>query len=304
MPELPEVETIARELRPLVSGALISDVWFDWPNQIKHPPPAAFPGAVRGRTILGVERRAKWLVLELSGAAVLAVQVKMTGQLYVLPASAPRDRHVHATFTFADGRELRLRDTRKFARLGLFRRDEAGRLLGADEAAELFAGFGPEPLDPDFRAADLRARLARRRGRLKTLLMDQSFLAGVGNIYADEALWRARLHPLRSAARLNADQARRLYHALRAVLAEAIERRGSSVDDYLPPQGPGTMQRFLNVYGRTGKPCPRCGRPVRRIVLNARSTHFCSWCQRLPARDRQRASPPAKERLSAPPTSG
>jgi formamidopyrimidine-DNA glycosylase len=217
---------------------------------------------------------------------VLAIQVKMTGQLTVVPASEPRDRHVHATLTFTDGRQLRLRDTRKFARLGVFRRDEAGRLLGADEAAELFAGFGPEPLDPAFTASAMRARLARRKGRLKTLLMDQAFVAGVGNIYADEALWRARLHPLRSAAGLNADQARRLHRAVREVLAEAIERRGSSVDDYLPPQGPGTMQRFLNVYGRQGKACPRCGRPVRRVVINARSTHFCSWCQRLPLAER------------------
>jgi formamidopyrimidine-DNA glycosylase len=286
MPELPEVETIARELRPLVSDAAISDVWFDWPNQIKHPAPASFAAALVGRTVVGVERRAKWLVFELSESAVLAIQVKMTGQLTVVPASEPRDRHVHATFTFSDGRQLRLRDTRKFARLGVFRRDEAGRLLGADEAAELFAGFGPEPLDPAFTASAMRARLARRKGRLKTLLMDQAFVAGVGNIYADEALWRARLHPLRSAAGLNADQARRLHRAVREVLAEAIERRGSSVDDYLPPQGPGTMQRFLNVYGRQGKACPRCGRPVRRVVINARSTHFCSWCQRLPLAER------------------
>ena len=286
MPELPEVETIARELRPLVSDAAISDVWFDWPNQIKHPAPASFAAALVGRTIVGVERRAKWLVFELSESAVLAIQVKMTGQLTVVPASEPRDRHVHATFTFSDGRQLRLRDTRKFARLGVFRRDEAGRLLGADEAAELFARFGPEPLDPAFTASAMRARLARRKGRLKTLLMDQAFVAGVGNIYADEALWRARLHPLRSAAGLNADQARRLHRAVREVLAEAIERRGSSVDDYLPPQGPGTMQRFLNVYGRQGKACPRCGRPVRRVVINARSTHFCSWCQRLPLAER------------------
>jgi len=286
MPELPEVETIARELRPLVVNARITDGWFDWPNQIKHPAPDRFTAAVVGRTILGVERRAKWLVLELSDAAVLAIQVKMTGQLYVEAVAAPRDKHVHATFTFADGRQLRLRDTRKFARLGVFRRDEAGRLLGADDAAELFAGFGPEPLDNAFRPRHLRDRLRRRKGRIKTLLMDQAFLAGVGNIYADEALWRAQLHPLRSAAGLNAVQARRLYHSLRDVLAEAIERRGSSVDDYLPPQGPGTMQQFLNVYGRTGKGCPRCGRPVRRIVLNARSTHFCSWCQRLPAAER------------------
>jgi formamidopyrimidine-DNA glycosylase len=116
--------------------------------------------------------------------------------------------------------------------------------------------------------------------------MNQEFLAGVGNIYADEALWRARIHPLRSAATLRPEQERRLYEALREVLTEAIERRGSSVDDYRAPSGRGEMQNFLNIYGRTGKPCPRCGRPTRRIVVNARSTHFCSWCQRLPERER------------------
>ncbi|HWH37605.1 MAG TPA: bifunctional DNA-formamidopyrimidine glycosylase/DNA-(apurinic or apyrimidinic site) lyase [Candidatus Limnocylindrales bacterium] len=288
MPELPEVETIARELRPLVSGALIRDAWFDWPNQIKHPAPELFVDALRGRRILGVERRAKWLIFELSESAVLAVQVKMTGQLLVLPAGEPRDSHVHAVLSFEDGRELRLRDTRKFGRLGVYRRDAAGRLLGADDETDLLAQFGPEPLDDGFRARDLRALLGRRRGRLKTLLMNQAFVAGVGNIYADEALWRAQLHPLRSAAGLNAVQARRLYHALREVLSEAVARRGSSVDDYLAPEGRGEMQHFLNVYGRAGRPCPRCGRPIRRIVINARSTHFCSWCQRLPAADRPR----------------
>jgi formamidopyrimidine-DNA glycosylase len=224
MPELPEVETIARELRPLVTGATIADAWFDWPNQIKHPPPDQFADAVRGRTILNVARRAKWLVLDLSGGAALAIQVKMTGQLTVVPATEPRDKHVHATFTFEDGREMRLRDTRKFGRLGVYRRDEAGGLIGANET-DLLAQFGPEPLDEAFRARDLRAALAQRRGRLKTLLMNQAFIAGVGNIYADEALWRAQLHPLRSAAGLNAGQARRLYHSLREDLAEAVERR-------------------------------------------------------------------------------
>ncbi|HWH24751.1 MAG TPA: bifunctional DNA-formamidopyrimidine glycosylase/DNA-(apurinic or apyrimidinic site) lyase [Candidatus Limnocylindria bacterium] len=284
MPELPEVETIARELRPLLVGARVRDVWFDWPNQIKQPPPAEFAAAVRGRRIRAIDRRAKWLLVELgddpaaageAAGEVLAIQVKMTGQLLVLPADAPRDRHVHAVFTLDDGRELRLRDTRKFARLGVFRRDAA-----------LDAQFGPEPLDEGFRARDFGRRVRSRRARLKTLLMDQAFLAGVGNIYADEALWRARLHPLRSGAGLNAEQSRRLYRELRAVLAEAIERRGSSVDDYLAPEGRGEMQNYLNVYGRGGRPCRRCGRPIRRLVLNARSTHFCSWCQRLPASER------------------
>jgi formamidopyrimidine-DNA glycosylase len=300
MPELPEVETIARELRPLVSGAVIEDAWFDWPNQIKHPVPDEFADALRGRTILGVERRAKWLTMDLSGQACLAIQVKMTGQLTVVPADEPRDRHVHATITFKDGRQLRMRDTRKFGRLGVYRRDDTGRLLGADDELDLLSQFGPEPLSDEFRPRDFRRALARRKGRLKTLLMDQSFIAGVGNIYADEALWLSQLHPLRSAAGLNSAQANRLYHALRNVLAEAVERRGSSVDDYLAPEGRGEMQNFLNVYGRTGKPCPRCSRPIRRIVVNARSTHFCSWCQRLPARDRMTVAVRVRRTHAAP----
>lgn len=282
MPELPEVETIARELRPLVVGRIILDASFDWPNQVKYPAPEQFVQAVTGREILSVERRAKWIVAALGPAhdggepAVLAIQVKMTGQLDVLPPEAPRDKHVHVVFRLDDGRELRLRDTRKFGRVAVYPPDAADAVLGV---------FGPEPLDDDFTVADFRRILRTRKGRLKPLLMNQEFLAGIGNIYADEALWRARLHPLRSCAGLRPDQERALYSSLRDVLNEAIARRGSSVDNYRAPSGEGQMQHFLNVYGRTGKPCPRCGRPTRRIVIGARSTHFCSWCQRLPVRE-------------------
>lgn len=286
MPELPEVETIARELRPLVVGRTIRDVWFDWPRQIKHPAPADFAARVRDREIVAVQRRAKWVIVSLgpqsvhggdSDPAVLAIQVKMTGQLDVLPLGVPRDRHVHAVFTLDNDTELHLRDTRKFGRLAVYSPEEAARVLGA---------LGPEPLAEAFTLADFRHLLRRRKARIKPLLMDQAFLAGVGNIYADEALWRARLHPLRSAAGLRPDQERELYRALRAVLTEAIEHRGSSVDDYRAPGGIGQMQHRLNVYGRAGKPCPRCGRRTRRMVIGARTSHFCSWCQRLPARER------------------
>jgi formamidopyrimidine-DNA glycosylase len=286
MPELPEVETIARELRPLIVGRTIRDVWFDWPRQIKHPPPEDFAVRTRDREIVAVERRAKWVIVSLGPQdgprgdpepAVLAIQVKMTGQLDVVPRDGPRDKHVHAVFALDNDHELRLRDTRKFGRLAVYSAEEAERVLG---------GLGPEPLAEAFTVARFRHLLRRRKARLKPLLMDQAFLAGVGNIYADEALWRARLHPLRSAAGLRPDQERELYRALRDVLSEAIEHRGSSVDDYRAPGGIGQMQHRLNVYGRTGKPCPRCGRPTRRMVIGARSSHFCSWCQRLPARER------------------
>jgi formamidopyrimidine-DNA glycosylase len=296
MPELPEVETIARELRPLIVGRTIVDASFDWPNQVKYPVPADFVGAVRGREILSVDRRAKWVVIDLgppgedskqaTQPAVLAIQVKMTGQLDVVPSDAPRDKHVHVVFSLDDGTELRLRDPRKFGRVAVYPIDKAAAVLGE---------LGPEPLSVDFSLADFRKTLRKRRGRLKPLLMNQEFLAGIGNIYADEALWRARLHPLRSGAGLRPDQERALYLALRDVLNEAIERRGSSVDSYRAPEGRGDMQNFLNVYGRTGKQCPRCGHLVKRIVIGARSTHFCSWCQRLPTSER---TPAAEEILA------
>ncbi len=300
MPELPEVETIARELRPLVVGSVVTEVWTDWPRVIRHPAPDAFARELVGREVLDVSRRAKWLVLALSGERALAIQIKMTGQVLVQPAGAPRDRHVHLALRLNDGRELRLRDIRKFARVGLYRRGEDGLPLAADEATELFAGHGPEPLEPGFTLAVFRRLLRRRRGRLKPLLMDQSFLAGVGNIYADEALWRARLHPLRAADSLRPPEERRLYRALREVLAEGIRRRGSSVGDYTAPEGDGQMQEHLDVYQRTGLRCRRCGRPIRRLVLGARSTHFCSWCQRLPLAQRT----PANRRLLATATTG
>jgi formamidopyrimidine-DNA glycosylase len=286
MPELPEVETIARELRPLVLGARITSFWTDWPKAIKHPEPDAFAAGVAGRTIDAVTRRAKWLVLELSGGWVVALQVKMTGQVFVLPAGTSHDQHVHLKLALEDGREILIRDVRKFARIALYRRDEAGKALGVDGETDPFEALGPEPLDPAFTLARFRALIRGRRARLKPLLVDQAFLAGVGNIYADEALWRSRLHPLRSASGISTPDERQLYIAIRDVLTEGIERRGASVDDYTAPEGDGEMQEHLQVYQRTGQPCDRCGRPIKRFVLGIRATHFCSWCQRLPTDER------------------
>ncbi len=347
MPELPEVETIARDLRPLIAGAVIADARCDWPPVIRSHDPATFAVAIAGRRVETVGRRGKQLLVGLSGQApvetadpelgtagdrgqaeagdrapaesgdqepseagdrvpagvgdrlpaetrdpepaVLTVHLKMTGQLFVVPAAMPKDRHVHLVFELADGRELRFRDIRKFGRVGLYRRDPTTGEPIAGEAVGVLAS-GAEPLDPAFTPALFRGLVARRRGRLKPLLLDQTFLAGVGNIYADESLWRARLHPLRRVSTLRADETRRLHRALRDVLAEAVERRGSSVDDYTAPEGDGSMQERLQVYQRAGEPCWRCGRPLRRIVVGGRSTHFCSWCQRLSAEERTSAA--------------
>jgi len=293
MPELPEVETVAGDLRRHVLGATVVDARVAWPRTLRDEDPAAFADGVRGRRIEAVGRRAKLVVLQLSGSAVLTIHLKMTGQLFVVPADAPFDPYVRATLVLADGREVRFRDIRKFGRIGLYV-PEAGAAEEADGAAgagatasELaFAGLGPEPLEPAFDLRAFRRRIRGRRSRLKPLLTDQSFLAGVGNIYADEALWAARLHPLRSARSLRPADERHLYIELRRILTEAVERRGSSIDDYTAPDGDGEMQEHLAVYQRTGEPCERCGRPIRRIVVGGRATHLCTWCQRLPTADR------------------
>jgi formamidopyrimidine-DNA glycosylase len=290
MPELPEVETVARDLRPRLVGATIAGARCTWARTLRTHDPLAFAEAVSGREVLAVGRRAKQLVVDLSGEAALTIHLKMTGQLFVVPGATPEDPYVRLVLELADGRELRFRDIRKFGKIGLYGRDPVtGELLAEVGGAAVFAAVGPEPLDDAFTVREFRRRLRRRKGRLKPLLVDQSFLAGIGNIYADEALWRARLHPLRSARSLRPPDERRLYEAMRSVLTEAVDRRGSSIDDYTAPDGDGSMQERLDVYQRTGRPCPRCGRPIRRIVVGARSTHFCSWCQRLSASDRRDA---------------
>ena len=290
MPELPEVETVARDLRPRLVGATIVGARTSWARTLRTRDPLAFADAVAGRTVESVERRAKQLVIGLTGDAALTIHLKMTGQLFVVPANAPDDPYVRLVLELADGRELRFRDIRKFGKVGLYGRDPvSGELVAEVGGAAVFAAIGPEPLADEFTVREFRRRLRRRKGRLKPLLLDQSFVAGVGNIYADESLWRSRLHPLRSASSLRPPDERRLYEAVRAVLSEAIERRGSSIDDYTAPDGDGSMQERLDVYQRTGEACRRCGRPVRRVVVGARSTHFCSWCQRLPAADRKAA---------------
>ena len=276
MPELPEVETVVRDLRPLITGATIVDATTLWARTLRGIDPEAFAAGVAGRRIEGVTRRGKQLVVSLDGGSFLTIHLKMTGQLFVVPQGGTEDPYVRLVVELEDGREIRFRDIRKFGKIGLY----------LAEDADPFAATGPEPLSDAFTVRAFRKRIRARKGRLKPLLLDQTFIAGVGNIYADEALWAARLHPLRTARTLRPADERRLWTEIRRILAEAVIRRGSSIDDYTAPEGDGEMQDHLMVYQRTGEPCPRCGRPIRRIVVGGRATHFCSWCQRLPASDR------------------
>ena len=284
MPELPEVETVARDLRRHLlpdgggSGPGISGARVAWARTVRGEDPARFVAGITGHRIEGVGRRGKNVVVDLDAGAFLTIHLKMTGQLFVVPASLPRDPYERAALVLDDGREIRFRDVRKFGRIALFAADD-----------DPFANLGPEPLDAQFTVRAWRDRLRGRRARLKPLLVDQAFVVGIGNIYADEALWRSRLHPLRSAATLRPRDERVLYRHVLEILAEAVERRGSSIDDYTAPDGDGAMQERLDVYQRTGEPCPRCGRPIRRIVIGIRATHFCSFCQRLPGDERPAA---------------
>jgi formamidopyrimidine-DNA glycosylase len=294
MPELPEVETVARDLQRWVAGAQITDAEVRWERTIRHPQPAEqFVAEVRGAQIDRVGRRAKSVLIHLADGRVMTVALRMTGALIVAPPGAPDDPYARVVFSLADGRELRYRDVRKFGRIGLWeggglrrRRTTKPRRRVADVRApyrvgDVFGRHGPEPLATTFSAARLAERLHGRSARLKTLLLDQSFVAGVGNIYADEARWRARLHPQRAADTLTAGEIARLHRALRAVLRQGIDNRGASFADYVGADGePGANAERLAVYRRTGEPCLRCGTTIERLVIGQRSTHFCPHCQR------------------------
>ena len=296
MPELPEVETVARDLQRWVAGATIRDATVHWDRTIRHPqPPERFAAEIAGARIRKADRRAKTVLLHLEDGRVVTVALRMTGALIVADGDAPPDPYARVVFRLDDGRELRYRDVRKFGRIGLWpggglRSVGAGRGRRSRRVAEggrryrvgeVFSGHGPEPLSRSFSVERFRERLARRSAKLKSLLLDQSFVAGVGNIYADEALWRSRLHPLRAADTLDDAEVRRLHRAIRRVLREGISNRGASFSDYVGADGePGANAERLAVYRRTDEPCLRCGTRIERIVVGQRSTHFCPRCQR------------------------
>ena len=274
MPELPEVETVASSLRHLLVGRTIVEVSVDWPRSVARPAIEEFATRIAGRTVVSVDRRGKYVVVELDQGYLL-IHLKMSGRLWVVPGDEPLDKHTHVIFCLDDGQELRFHDTRKFGRVHL-----------VADPQEVTAALGPEPLADDFSLDDMRRLLAHRKGRLKSLLLNQQFLAGLGNIYADEALFAARLHPLRRADSLSPDEQARLYEAIRTILKQAVAAQGTTLDDggYTDAHGQaGAYQEQIAVYGRKGQPCLRCQTPVGRIVVGARSTYFCPHCQVAPS---------------------
>jgi formamidopyrimidine-DNA glycosylase len=280
MPELPEVETVARDLHSALSGWQVVGVDIRQPAVIAAPEAEAFAAGLTGQTVLSVHRRAKYIVVDLAGGDHLVVHLRMTGRLVLTDAGAAPVKHTHVVLRFRNAageeRELHFHDTRRFGRLWLL--DAAG--LGS-----LFAPLGPEPLEDAFSRQDLATLLAGRPTKLKILLLDQTRLAGLGNIYVDEALFHAGLNPTWQAKSLSAAEVDRLYEAIRQVLSQAVAHRGTSLSDaeYRDAQGnKGGHQDHVAVFRQQGRPCPRCGAIIQRTKLAGRGTHFCPQCQPAP----------------------
>ena len=284
MPELPEVETVARGLQESVAGRRILSVRLGKTDFIDDP--AAIEQHVPGRQIEAVERYGKFMLLRLSAranaggesgngdgeAASLLVHLGMTGQLAASAAEEPSAKHTHVWFGLDDGRELRYTDPRRFGRMAYL----TGALL-----AEELTGFGADPLLVS--VDEFTSRIRSRKAQIKALLLDQTVLRGVGNIYADESLWRAKIHPARRGAALSKKQAATLRKVLQDVLRKAILARGSSISDFLDAEGqPGEYQRHHRAYGREGKRCYRCRSAIRRVIVAGRSSYFCPKCQPAP----------------------
>jgi formamidopyrimidine-DNA glycosylase len=273
VPELPEVETIVRDLRARIPGRTIRTVRVVKPDILESATVAAFQRRLRGRRIEDVQRRAKAIVLPLDDGSTLAVSLGMTGRLVTADAKRAGElRHVAVRFELDDGRALLYDDVRRFGRLQIYPPGQWQR-----RAAE----FGMEPLSDEFTPARLFELTRRSSTPLRNWLLDPYRVAGVGNIYANEALFRAGVRPTRRARRITRAESVLLHHALRAVLQEAIDRRGTTLNDYRDGNGEeGSFLPQLQVYGRDGEPCVRCGTRIRRIVLSNRSAFYCPQCQR------------------------
>ena len=284
MPELPEVETIARQLRGLVVDRTIREFESRWVRLTEPEPAEVVAARLRGRRISDVRRRGKFVVFDLDGGEALVVSLRMTGKL-LYGVEDVDERYVRGEIRFVDGTAMRFSDTRKFGRMAVI---DAATLDGNGKAHRprmpLHASLGQEPLGRGFTVAWLRALLRRRpRAAIKVLLLDQRAIAGIGNIYAIEALWRAQIHPLRKAGSLRAEEVVRLHEAIRWALRKGIRLGGASPSDYVDARGnKGRMQREFQVYARAGEPCPRCGRAIVRTVVGGRGTFHCPRCQRAP----------------------
>jgi formamidopyrimidine-DNA glycosylase len=283
VPELPEVETVRTRLAPDVEGRTIVRARVDDTRLVRPELPETVAGALTGASIERVDRRGKYLLLRLASGETLAVHLRMTGNMLRRGAGDEPPRFVRAELELDDGSLVAYTDIRRFGTWDLLQ-----DVAVADEFID--ARLGPEPFSDAFTPAFLYAALHRRHAPVKAVLLDQRVVAGLGNIYADESLWAAKIHPELPASRLRRPDVTRLHAAIRAALTAGIEAQGASIRDYrMPDGGHGSAQERFAVYGRTGEPCPRCGTPIRRLVVGQRGTHICPHCQRLPRVRRSRA---------------
>ena len=272
MPELPEVETVRQTLLEFLPGLRIEHVDVHLPRIIKHPSVPELQAGLTGKIILDIERRGKYLLFRLTDQQTLVIHLRMTGQLRYLAAAEPVLRHTHVIFHLHDGHELRFTDMRQFGAMYLAPDEKIAAIAGLDK-------LGWEPLE-EFPVDEFVAALQNRRAKIKSLLLNQHFVAGLGNIYADEALFLAGIHPAVPADALTEAEARRLHAAIIEVLQAGIQMRGTSFSDYVDGLGrSGDFQHQLAVYGRLGQACPRCGAAIQRLKISGRSSHFCPHCQ-------------------------
>jgi formamidopyrimidine-DNA glycosylase len=276
MPELPEVETIRAHLEPRLVGRRLERVEIADPRLTRPEPPEAMAAALEGEKIRAVRRRGKYLVVEFASGRHLLIHMRMTGNVeHPALGGFDADPYRRAVVRLDDGSDVAYRDVRRFGTWELLEPGDLDRYFAARR-------LGREPLERPFTTRALAEAFARRKAPVKAALLDQRAAAGIGNIYADEALWRARIHPLRAAGSLNAEELAALHRSIRDALKMGIARQGATLRDYRDPNGAhGRMQEELRVYGRAGEPCFRCGTPVEKIRAGGRGTWFCPICQRL-----------------------
>lgn len=270
MPELPEVETIIHEIAPHIVGRTITSIQVFWDRTVRQPSPEEFRTRLVGQEIAGIARRGKYLLFKLSGGSTLVIHLKLTGSLWqTLPPEGMK--FVRAALGLDEGRHIYFRDPRKFGKMWL-----------VPDATLATGELGPEPLEPQFTAAILGARLNRHRIPVKAAILDQGLVAGIGNMYADEALFSARIHPLRPADSLTSSEVKRLHKAIQEVLLAGIGSKGASVENYYRPDGSkGSAHTQFKVAHQRGGTCPRCGKPIDYIKVRGRGTYFCPRCQKM-----------------------
>jgi len=295
MPELPEVETTVLDLKkaqPSILGAGFIDVWTDWKKIVKKPKSfAKFKKEIIGRKILNIRRRGKNILIDLSKNKVLLIHQKLTGHLLLgkwkfengkwkslIPgplADDPMNKFLHLIFFLDDGRQLALSDLRKFAKIEFWDKDNL-------ENSKEFKSLGPEPLEKDFTFEKFKRILTKQRKKIKQVLMDQKIIAGIGNIYSDEILWRAKVSPLKISSTLSEIELKRIYQSMKEILKTAIEVKGESISDFRRISGEkGGFDPLRQVYRREGEKCKRCGAIIKRIKIGGRSAHYCPVCQKM-----------------------